>query len=60
MRRFKAVAYQKLAMETDHQRTFLRSWVQILGYQDVDADGVLIDDFVAGAVNVEGGELFWG
>ena len=45
-------------MKTDHQRTFLRFWVQILGYEDIDADGVLIYEFVAGAVNVEGGELF--
>ena len=30
---------------------------QILRYQDINTDLVLIDDFIAGAVDVEGGEL---
>ena len=52
------VAYQKASMETDYQRTFLSFCFQIFWHQDVDANRMLIDDFVAGAVNMERGELF--
>ena len=45
-------------MEADHQRVFLISCFQTFRHQDIDTDLVLIHDFIAGAVNVEGGELF--
>ena len=44
-------------METDHQGMLLVSGFQILGHQYVNTEIVLIDGFVAGAVNLEGGEL---
>lgn len=50
--------YHEAAMEADNQRTMSGSWVQIFRYQDVDPDGMMIDGFIAGAVYVEGGELF--
>ena len=52
------IAYQSPAVEADHQRMFLISCFQIFRHQDINTDPVLIDDFVAGAVDVEGGELF--
>ena len=45
-------------MEADYQGMFLKSCLQIFRHHDVDTDGMLIDDFVAGAVDVEGGKLF--
>ena len=44
-------------MEADDQRVLFRSRLQIFRDQNIDADGVLVDGFVAGAVDVEGGEL---
>ena len=46
-------------MEADHQGMFFIPELQVSRHQDVDADVVPIDGFVAGAVDVEGGELFW-
>ena len=40
--------YQKPTMETHHQRIIsLIPWFQISRHQDIDADGVLINNFVA-------------
>ena len=33
-------------MEEDYQGMVFRSCLQVFGYQDVEADGVLIDGFV--------------
>ena len=52
------LTYQSPAVEADHQRTFLSSCFQNFRHQDINTDLVLIDDFIASAVNVEGGELF--
>lgn len=52
-------AYQISTMKADHQRMFLISWLQVFRHKDIDADAVLIDDFIAGTVDVEGGELVW-
>lgn len=52
-------AYQISAMKADHQGMFLISWLQISRHQDIDTDAVLVDGFVAGAVDLEGGELVW-
>lgn len=52
-------AYQKSAMKADHQGMLLISRLQVSRHQDIDADAVVIDDFVASAVDLEGGELVW-
>lgn len=44
-------------METDYEGILFSFWLQIFWYQDIDADRVLIDDFVAGAVDVKRREL---
>ena len=44
-------------MEADDQRVLCHFRLQIFRYENIDADGVLVDGFVAGAVDVEGGEL---
>ena len=46
-------------MESYYQGMFSISWLQLFRYQDIDANGVFIDDFVAAVMDVERGKLFW-
>ena len=52
------IAYKEPAMEADDQRMRFSSRLQIFRHQDIDADGMFIDGFVAGTVDVEGRKLF--